>query len=101
MRARLVTAAETDRRLLRVLQVRAHYPTLFVPLARFVRRLDSSLTLYDSDLMLASMYCWEKNVFPWRAWKLKPVAAALRRHFQGGGETRRYIRSRDGGFSHR
>ena len=53
-----------DRRLLRVLQVRAHHPTLFAPLARFVRRFDSSLTLYDSDLMLASMYCWEKNVFP-------------------------------------
>ena len=53
-----------DRRLLRVLQVAAHHPTLFAPLARFVRRFDSSLALYDSDLMLASMYCWEKNVFP-------------------------------------
>jgi DNA polymerase elongation subunit (family B) len=53
-----------DRRLLRVLQVSAHHPTLFAPLARFVRRFDSSLTLYDSDLMLASMYCWEKNIFP-------------------------------------
>jgi DNA polymerase elongation subunit (family B) len=53
-----------DRRMLRVLQVTAHHPTLFAPLARFVRRFDSSLTLYDSDLMLASMYCWEKNVFP-------------------------------------
>jgi DNA polymerase-2 len=53
-----------DRRLVRVLQVRAHHPTLFAPLARFVRRFDSSLALYDSDLMLASMYCWEKNVFP-------------------------------------
>jgi DNA polymerase elongation subunit (family B) len=53
-----------DRRLLRVLQVSAHHPTLFAPLTRFVRRFDSSLALYDSDLMLASMYCWEKNVFP-------------------------------------
>src|SRR5271157_5455391 len=53
-----------DRRRRRVLQVRAHHPTLFAPLARFVRRFDSSLALYDSDLMLASMYCWEKNVFP-------------------------------------
>ncbi|HXW14771.1 MAG TPA: DNA polymerase domain-containing protein, partial [Terriglobia bacterium] len=53
-----------DRRPLRVLQVSVHHPTLFAPLARFVRRLDGSLTLYDSDLMLASMYCWEKNVFP-------------------------------------
>ncbi len=53
-----------DRRRLRVLQVAAHHPTLFAPLARFVRRFDSSLALYDSDLMLASMYCWEKNIFP-------------------------------------
>ena len=53
-----------DRRMLRVLQVSAHHPTLFAPLARFVRRFDSGLALYDSDLMLASMYCWEKNVFP-------------------------------------
>jgi DNA polymerase-2 len=53
-----------DRRLLRVLRVSAHHPTLFAPLARFVRRFDSSLTLYDSDLMLASMYCWVKNIFP-------------------------------------
>ena len=52
------------RRWLRVLQVAAHHPTLFAPLARFVRRFDSSLALYDSDLMLAPMYCWEKNVFP-------------------------------------
>ena len=53
-----------DRRMLRVLQVAAHHPTLFAPMTRFVRRFDSSLALYDSDLMLASMYCWEKNVFP-------------------------------------
>ncbi len=53
-----------DRRMLRVLRVAAHHPTLFAPLARLVRRFDSGLALYDSDLMLASMYCWEKNVFP-------------------------------------
>jgi len=53
-----------DRQMVRVLQVSAHHPTLFAPLARFVRRFDSSLALYDSDLMLASMYCWAKNVFP-------------------------------------
>src|ERR1039458_9616656 len=50
-----------DRQPLRVLQVCAHHPTLFAPLARFVRRFDSGLILYDSDLMLAPMYCWEKN----------------------------------------
>ncbi len=53
-----------DRRPLRVLRVAVHHPTLFAPLTRFVRRFDSRLVLYDSDLMLASMYCWEKNVFP-------------------------------------
>jgi DNA polymerase elongation subunit (family B) len=53
-----------DRRMLRVLQVAVHHPTLFAPMTRFVRRFDSSLALYDSDLMLASMYCWEKNIFP-------------------------------------
>jgi DNA polymerase-2 len=53
-----------DRQPLRVLQVSAHHPTLFSPLARFVRRFDSSLILYDSDLMLAPMYCWEKEIFP-------------------------------------
>jgi DNA polymerase-2 len=53
-----------DRQPLRVLQVSAHHPTLFSPLARFVRRFDSSLILYNSDLMLAPMYCWEKEIFP-------------------------------------
>jgi DNA polymerase elongation subunit (family B) len=53
-----------DRQPLRVLQVSARHPTLFSPLARFVRRFDSSLILYDSDLMLASIYCWEKRIFP-------------------------------------
>jgi DNA polymerase elongation subunit (family B) len=53
-----------DRQPLRVLQVSAHHPTLFAPLTRFVRRFDSSLILYNSDLMLASMYCWEKEIFP-------------------------------------
>jgi DNA polymerase-2 len=53
-----------DRQPLRVLQVSAHHPTLFMPLTRFVRRFDSSLILYNSDLMLASMYCWEKEIFP-------------------------------------
>jgi DNA polymerase elongation subunit (family B) len=49
---------------LSVLQVSVRYPTQFAALARFVRRSDTSLQLYNSDLMLAAMYCWEKNVFP-------------------------------------
>jgi DNA polymerase elongation subunit (family B) len=47
-----------------VLRVTVHHPTQFGALARFVHRYDSSLRLYNSDLMLASLYCWEKDVFP-------------------------------------
>src|SRR5208337_5688606 len=49
---------------LRVLEVTVRHPTQFAALARFVHQYDSSLRLYNSDLMLAPMYCWEKGVFP-------------------------------------
>jgi hypothetical protein len=49
---------------LRVLRVSVHYPTQFAALARFVHRYDAGLRLYNSDLMLAPLYCWEKAVFP-------------------------------------
>ncbi len=49
---------------IRVLRVEARHPAEFRGLARFVRRLDASLRLYNSDLMLAPLYCWEKNLFP-------------------------------------
>lgn len=49
---------------LRVLQVAVHHLPLFPALSRFVRRFDASFRLYNSDLMLASVYCWEKGVFP-------------------------------------
>ena len=49
---------------LRVLEVTVRHPTQFATLARFVHQYDSSLRLYNSDLMLAPMYCWEKGVFP-------------------------------------
>jgi len=49
---------------LRVLEVAVRHPTQFAPLAHFVHQYDSSLRLYNSDLMLAPMYCWEKGVFP-------------------------------------
>ena len=65
-----------DRRPLRVLQVSAHHPTLFAPLARFVRRFDRDLILYDSDLMLAPMYCWEKNIFPLAQVEIEATDAA-------------------------
>jgi DNA polymerase-2 len=49
---------------LRVLEVTVRHPTQFAALARFVHQYDSSLRLYNSDLMLAPMYCWQKGVFP-------------------------------------
>jgi len=48
----------------RVLEVTVHHPVQFASIARFVRRYDTRFTLYNSDLMLAPLYCWEKNVFP-------------------------------------
>ena len=48
----------------RVLQVSLRHPTQFGVLVRFVHRYDSTLTLYNSDLMLAPVYCWEKRIFP-------------------------------------
>ena len=39
-------------------------PTEFVGWGRWVHRFDSRLQLYNSDLMVASLYCWEKRIFP-------------------------------------
>lgn len=49
---------------LRVLEITVHHPTQFAVLVRFVHRYDPNLTLYNSDLMLAPLYCWQKRVFP-------------------------------------
>ncbi len=68
-----------DRRSLRVLEVTVHRPTEFAALARFVRRCDVSFTLYNSDLMLAPLYCWEKRVFP-----LARVEVEMREGAAGG-----------------
>ena len=53
-----------DGRPIRVLEITVHHPAQFAAIARFVRRYDTRLTLYNSDLMLAPLYCWQKNVFP-------------------------------------
>ena len=53
-----------DRRALRVLEARPRRPTGFRGVARSVHRYDSNLRLYNSDLMLAPLYCWERGVFP-------------------------------------
>jgi len=47
-----------------VLEVSVLRPSNFIGWGRWVRRLDSQLQLYNSDLMVASLYCWEKRVFP-------------------------------------
>jgi DNA polymerase elongation subunit (family B) len=47
-----------------VLEITAQHPTQFLALVRAASRFDQGMRLYNSDLMLAPLYCWEKNVFP-------------------------------------
>src|SRR5712664_752519 len=47
-----------------VLEVSVLCPTNFMGWGRWVHKLDSRLQLYNSDLMVASIYCWEKRIFP-------------------------------------
>jgi DNA polymerase II len=47
-----------------VLEIVVHHPAQFAAIVRFVRRYDTRLALYNSDLMLAPLYCWERNLFP-------------------------------------
>ena len=53
-----------DRRALRVLEVRLRRPTDLRGVVGSVHRYDSNFRLYNSDLMLAPLYCWERGVFP-------------------------------------
>ncbi len=47
-----------------VLEVSVLCPTDFMGWGRWVHKRDSRLQLYNSDLMVASLYCWEKHIFP-------------------------------------
>ena len=47
-----------------VLELSVLCPTDFVGWGQWVHRFDSRLQLYNSDLMVASLYCWRKRVFP-------------------------------------
>jgi len=47
-----------------VLEVSVLCPSDFMGWGRWVHKLDSRLQLYNSDLMVASLYCWEKRIFP-------------------------------------
>lgn len=49
---------------LTVLEVSVQQPTAFNAWVRRVHRFDERLRLYNSDLMLAPLYCWERRVFP-------------------------------------
>ena len=49
---------------LEVLEVTVPHPTAFASWVRWVHRFDPDLRLYNSDLMLAPLYCWERRVFP-------------------------------------
>ena len=49
---------------LAVLEAALHDPLCFHPAVRLVQRTAPQARLYNSDLLLASLYCWEKNVFP-------------------------------------
>src|SRR5260370_132724 len=46
------------------LDVSVRCPTDFMGWGRWVHKRDSRLQLYNSDLMVASLYCWEKHIFP-------------------------------------
>jgi DNA polymerase-2 len=69
-RGRGVTCRLTERRdiwqrdPIKVLDIFVERPSEFSPWTRWVHRFDSRLRLYNSDLMLASVYCWERRVFP-------------------------------------
>ncbi len=69
-RSRSVTCRLTERtdlwqqKALEVLQVTVLHSTEFNSWVRWVHRFDSSLRLYNSDLMLVPLYCWERKVFP-------------------------------------
>jgi DNA polymerase II len=46
------------------LEIAVHDPTLFRSVVNFIQNADEEARLYNSDLMLASLYCWQRNVFP-------------------------------------
>ena len=47
-----------------VLEIEVAHPSEYSSWTRWARYFDSSLRLYNSDLMLAPLYCWQRGVFP-------------------------------------
>jgi DNA polymerase-2 len=63
--ARLTERTEIwERKQLPVVEVSVKHPNEYSSWTHWVHRFDSTLRLYNSDLMLASLYCWERNIFP-------------------------------------
>jgi DNA polymerase elongation subunit (family B) len=48
----------------KVLQVSVPRPALFRSVCRFVRKANPALRLFNSDFILATLYCFEKRLFP-------------------------------------
>jgi len=53
-----------ENRAMTVLEVSVEDPTQFRSRTYWVHRFDATLPLFNSDLMAASVYCWQKRVFP-------------------------------------
>lgn len=49
---------------IQTLEVAVCDPTLFRSVVYFVQGVTPKARLYNSDLMLAPLYCWERNLFP-------------------------------------
>jgi DNA polymerase-2 len=47
-----------------VLEIEVAHANEYSSWSRWARNFDRSLRLYNSDLMLASVYCWQRGVFP-------------------------------------
>jgi DNA polymerase-2 len=47
-----------------VLEIEVTHPSEYSSWTRWVRQFDDSLHLYNSDLMLAPLYCWQRGIFP-------------------------------------
>jgi DNA polymerase II len=53
-----------ENRAITVLEVSVQDPTQFRSRTYWVHQFDATLPLFNSDLMLASVYCWQHRVFP-------------------------------------
>ncbi len=47
-----------------VLEISVLHPNEYSSWVRWAQRFDSSLKFYNCDLMLASLYCWQRGIFP-------------------------------------